>query len=112
MKQSIFGEFSCVNLLSLVSFFSSYTEVTQSTVFPSHLDSAVQLTSEVSRHGPTEQPDGEMMARYTGQELGIEQAEEEIQLVVLDPNHVRKLYKDYGANNYKMDIKCHKIYLS
>ncbi|XP_058026837.1 coiled-coil domain-containing protein 40 isoform X2 [Ahaetulla prasina] len=67
---------------------SAMSEVTRSTVFPSHLDSAVQqMASEVSRLGATEQSDGEVMARYTRQELGIEEAGEEIQLVVLDPNH-------------------------
>lgn len=85
------------SLLPLVLFlFSLYTEVTRSTVFPSHLDSAVQqMASEASRLGPTEQSDGEVMGRYARQELGIEEAGGEIQLVVLDPNHVRKLYKDY-----------------
>ncbi|KAM3848711.1 coiled-coil domain-containing protein 40 [Vipera latastei] len=64
------------------------SEVTQSAVFPSHLDSAVrQMTSEVSRRGPTQQPDGEVTACYAGQELGIREAGREIQLVVLDPNH-------------------------
>ncbi|XP_013912549.1 PREDICTED: coiled-coil domain-containing protein 40 [Thamnophis sirtalis] len=63
---------------------SAMSEVTQTIVFPSHFDSAVQqMTSEISRHGPTEQPDGEVMADHPGQELGIE----EIQLVVLDPDH-------------------------
>ncbi|XP_034268703.1 coiled-coil domain-containing protein 40 [Pantherophis guttatus] len=67
---------------------SAMSEVTRSTVFPSHLDSAVQqMASEVSRLGPTEQSDGEFMAHYAGQELGIEEAGGEIQLVVLDPNH-------------------------
>ncbi|XP_039201759.1 coiled-coil domain-containing protein 40 isoform X1 [Crotalus tigris] len=65
----------------------SDSEVTQSAVFPSHLDSAArQMTSEVSRHSPTH-PDGEVMARYAEQELAIREAGREIQLVVLDPNH-------------------------
>ncbi|XP_025019267.1 coiled-coil domain-containing protein 40 [Python bivittatus] len=63
-------------------------DVTQSAVFPSYFDSTVQgMPPEVSRAGSREQHDTEVMARFEGQELGIEEAEEEVQLVVLDPNH-------------------------
>ncbi|XP_063152602.1 coiled-coil domain-containing protein 40 [Candoia aspera] len=63
------------------------SDVTQSAIFPTYLDSAVQeMSLEVSRVGPIEEYDADVMARFAGQESGIE-AEEEIQLVVLDPNH-------------------------
>ncbi|XP_070596284.1 coiled-coil domain-containing protein 40 [Erythrolamprus reginae] len=68
--------------------FSAMSDVTQSTVFPSHLDFAArQMTSGVTRRGPTEPPDGEMMVVSTERELGIEVSEDELQLVVLDPDH-------------------------